>query len=385
MNKKRKGLGRGISALIPQTSTSADRPVDVFFPTGNKKDGLEQGSTSQRPSEGGISGAASDNPRGSVKSSQNRSQELQFSGDEQKNMGFAAVVTAAAKNYARGVQADDVKQLEQIPGAYLTELPLKEIRANSVNPRTRFDEEALDELAFSIREFGVFQPIVVRKIADQTAENDSHLYEIIMGERRFRASRAVGLETIPAIVRETEDENMLRDALLENLHRADLNALEEASAYQQLMSDFGITQEALAQKIGRSRSQISNTIRLLKLPETVQKLLAAGKLSAGHARALLALEDSQKIRDIAEKVVAESLSVRELEAVVAAPETQSTKKRIKLGSHTVKLDEITKRLSSRLDTKVSIKLGVKKGQLIIDFNNIAELNRVLRELQDEGY
>ncbi len=382
MNKKRKGLGRGISALIPQTSTSADRPVDVFFPTGNKKDGLEQGSISQRSSEGGISGAASDNPRGSVKSSQNGSQELQFSGDEQKNMGFAAVVTAAAKNY---VQADDVKQLEQIPGAYLTELPLKEIRANSVNPRTRFDEEALDELAFSIREFGVFQPIVVRKIADQPAENDSHLYEIIMGERRFRASRAVGLETIPAIVRETEDENMLRDALLENLHRADLNALEEASAYQQLMSDFGITQEALAQKIGRSRSQISNTIRLLKLPETVQELLAAGKLSAGHARALLALEDSQKIRDIAEKVVAESLSVRELEAVVAAPETQSTKKRIKLGSHTVKLDEITKRLSSRLDTKVSIKLGVKKGQLIIDFNNIAELNRVLRELQDEGY
>src|SRR5699024_3057861 len=181
-------------------------------------------------------------------------------------------------------------------------------------PRVEFDEEALEELTHSVREFGVFQPIVVREI-DPAPTNGDPRYELIMGERRLRASQRAGLETIPAIVRSTEDENMLRDALLENLHRAELNPLEEASAYQQLMSDFGITQEQLASRIGRSRPQISNTIRLLRLPETVQSRVAAGVLSAGHARAILSLDgDADAMQKLADKIINEGLSVRGAEA-----------------------------------------------------------------------
>ncbi|MBT1018113.1 ParB/RepB/Spo0J family partition protein [Canibacter sp. lx-72] len=386
MAKKRKGLGRGISALIPQASNQANRPVDVFFPTGNKQKDSEQGAkTPESAPETVFTGTFSSGIENNANASQIGAQEPSFSGDEQKNMGVAAVVAAAAKNYAKSVQANSEQTLQQVPGAYLMELPVAEICVNRVNPRTNFDEDALAELTHSVKEFGVLQPIVVRKLSDTEFNTALGVkYEIIMGERRFRASKGAGLDLIPAIVRETDDENMLRDALLENLHRVDLNPLEEASAYQQLMSDFGITQEELSQKIGRSRSQISNTVRLLRLPETVQELLVSGDLSSGHARAILGLQEQSAMQELAQKTIAQNLTVRQVEELVAGSYKKPRHKR-RLGSKTIKLDAVSKRLSSRFETKVQIKLGVKKGQVIIDFNNIAELNRVLSELGDEGY
>ena len=250
---------------------------------------------------------------------------------------------------------------------------------NPAQPRKIFNEEDFAELVHSIREVGILQPIVVRPIPG------SDNFELIMGERRLRASKQVGLETIPVIIRETADEDMLRDALLENLHRSQLNPLEEASAYQQLMSDFGITQEQLATKIGRSRPQISNTIRLLRLPASVQKRVAAGVLSAGHARAILSLGDDQEaMQKLADKIVNEDLSVRAAEAV--AGETPTAKKpKPTAGTRRGHLDEIAVRLGDRLDTRVKIQLGSKKGLISIEFATIADLNRILAELGEEGF
>lgn len=275
--------------------------------------------------------------------------------------------------------------LQEVPGAKLTTLELTDIVPNRVQPRTEFDEEALEELTHSIREFGVFQPIVVREIQPVPKKNTDPHYEIIMGERRFRASKRAGLTTIPAIVRGTEDEHMLRDALLENLHRAELNPLEEASAYQQLLQDFGTTQEELARRIGRSRPQISNTIRLLKLPERVQTKVAAGVLSAGHARAILSLDgDAEAMEQLAEKIVNEGLSVRAAEEV----SSQTPKRKLpkaRAGGVQAQLDDIAERLGDRFNTTVRVKLGAKKGQVTIDFATIADLKRILDELGDPGF
>lgn len=328
--KKRSGLGRGIGALIPQSTGEGERPVDVFFPADR--------STTDR----GTAARESTEP------------------------------------------AADVEELRQVPGATLSELALSEIVPNRVQPRTEFDEEALEELTHSIREFGVFQPVVVRAIEPTPAPGEPR-YELIMGERRFRASQRAGRDTIPAIIRSTADEHMLRDALLENLHRAQLNPLEEASAYQQLLSDFGITQEQLAERIGRSRPQISNTIRLLRLPESVQTRVAAGVLTAGHARAILSLDgDGDAMQRLADKIVNEGLSVRAAEA--AAAETPKPKRtQARPGSVQMQLGEIAERLGDRFDTRVSIKLGAKKGQVVIDFATIADLKRILAELGDPGF
>lgn len=280
--------------------------------------------------------------------------------------------------------SDVSEDLQEVPGASLTTLNVSEIIPNKAQPRREFDEEALEELTHSIREFGVFQPIVVRQITPKPRKGQPQ-YELIMGERRLRATKRAGLETIPAIVRATEDENMLRDALLENLHRAQLNPLEEASAYQQLLQDFGATQEELAKKIGRSRPQISNTIRLLKLPERVQAKVAAGVLSAGHARAILSLDsDPETMEKFADKIIKEGLSVRSAEEI-ATKEPKRKLPKPRAGGIQAQLKEIGERLGDRFDTQVHVKLGTKKGQVIIDFATIDDLKRILNELGDQGF
>jgi ParB family chromosome partitioning protein len=274
--------------------------------------------------------------------------------------------------------------LMAVPGAQLANLSLEDIRPNRQQPRKDFRKEDLDELVVSIREFGVLQPIVVRPVPGTTP--GSPRYELIMGERRMRASKLAGLESIPAVIKDTADEDMLRDALLENLHRADLNPLEEASAYQQLLADFGITQEQLASRIGRSRPQITNTLRLLRLPETVQRRVAAGVLTAGHARAILSVGDVAHMERLADKIVNEDLSVRAAEAAAGlgaaarAPSPKPAK-----GKRQGQLDEIAERLGDRLNTRVKVTLGSSKGSIVIDFATVGDLNRILGELGEPGF
>jgi ParB family chromosome partitioning protein len=263
--------------------------------------------------------------------------------------------------------------LEPVPGARFREIPVTSISPNPKQPRTVFDEGALEELKASIREVGVLQPVVVR-------ETVPGRYELIMGERRWRASQAIDRETIPAIIRETSDDQLLRDALLENIHRSDLNPLEEAAAYQQLLAEFGVTHEELGQRIGRSRPQISNTIRLLNLPAGVQRRVAAGVLSAGHARALLGLDDTEKQEALALRIVAEGLSVRATEELVTlalggAPVTaKATARRNK--PHAPALDELAGQLSDRFDTRVKVDLGRRKGKITIEFASVDDLERI---------
>lgn len=266
--------------------------------------------------------------------------------------------------------------LVAVPGARLAELELGDIVPNAQQPRTEFEPEALRELVVSIREFGVLQPIVVRPRSG-AAEGEPP-FELIMGERRLRAAKAAGLERIPAVVKDAADEAMLRDALLENIHRAQLNPLEEASAYKQLLEDFGITQEQLAERIGRSRPQITNTIRLLRLPENIQAKVAAGVLSAGHARAILSVGDESRMRRLADKIINEDLSVRSAEAaagLIAAPKAKKTAP--VAGRRQDHLGELAERLGDKLDTRVKIALGAAKGTVTIDFASLADLRRIL--------
>ncbi|AOY56653.1 ParB/RepB/Spo0J family partition protein [Candidatus Rhodoluna planktonica] len=331
MAEKKVGLGRGIGALIPTSPIDSERPIDVFF-----------------------GGATQD-----------------------RNSTSLGQPLAEAPSAAAGTNTDN---LVAVPGARFAHLDVNAIVPNAQQPRAVFEPEAFAELVHSVREFGVLQPIVVRSLGKQNGQDQ---YELIMGERRLRASKEAGLAKIPAVIRDTADENMLRDALLENIHRANLNPLEEASAYQQLLSDFGITQEQLAEKIGRSRPQITNTLRLLKLPIPVQQKVAAGVLSAGHARAILALPDADRMTYFAEKVIKEGLSVRSLEELVAIDKPKPGKAKILPGGRQDALKEIADRLGDRLNTKVSVVLGKKKGQLIIDFATVADLNRILKELGDQ--
>ncbi|QCR44889.1 chromosome partitioning protein ParB [Curtobacterium sp. SGAir0471] len=319
MAPKRTGLGRGIGALIPTASDQQDRPVDVFFPTG--------GSPASPPSAGGAT-------------------------------------------------AED---LVAVPGARLANLNPLDVVPNAQQPRKEFREEELQELVHSIREIGVLQPIVVRPIAG--ASGTEPQYELIMGERRLRATKELGLATIPAIVKDTPDDAMLRDALLENLHRAQLNPLEEASAYQQLLADFGITQEQLAQRIGRSRPQITNTIRLLRLPSPVQRRVAAGVLSAGHARAILAAPDAEAMEYLAEKIVNEDLSVRAAEAIAQQLAAKTpVKPKAEPSKRQAHFNDLAERIGDRLNTRVKIAVGARKSSVTIDFANGDDLNRILGEL-----
>lgn len=266
--------------------------------------------------------------------------------------------------------------------AVLREIPVGEIHPNPRQPREVFDEEHMQELVASIGEVGVLQPVVVREVAGPTP------YELIMGERRWRATQLAGLKTIPAIVRHTADQDLLRDALLENLHRSQLNPLEEAAAYQQLMEDFACTQEELSQRIGRSRPQISNTMRLLRLPPLVQRRLAAGTLSAGHARALLGLTDPAEMERLAQRIVAEGLSVRATEDAVTqlqgtVRQAPSSHRPRSEPVHHERLDYFATALTSRLDTNVKITLGARKGRIAIDFASVEDLNRIMDVIQGE--
>jgi len=262
-----------------------------------------------------------------------------------------------------------------VMGAYFAELPVDQIRPNKRQPRQVFEEEAMSELVFSIKEVGLLQPVVVRKTGDGG-------YELVMGERRWRASQVAGLDFIPAIIRGTEDNDMLRDALLENLHRSQLNPLEEASAYAQMLEDFGCTHDELAQRIGRSRPQISNTLRLLKLSPAVQRRVAAGVLSAGHARSLLAIEDSDLQDRLAQRVVAEGISVRGLEEIVAVGEHGKGGQRNPRRRPTAPgLAELAERLSDRFETRVKVELGKSKGRISVEFASLDDLRRIV-EIMD---
>lgn len=267
-----------------------------------------------------------------------------------------------------------------VPGAHFGEIPVSDIHPNRKQPRQEFDEDEMEELVHSIREIGLLQPIVIRP----SQEEGDAKYELVMGERRWRATQRAGLETIPAIVRQTQDADLLRDALLENLHRSQLNPLEEAAAYQQLLNEFGTTQDELALKIGRSRPQISNTIRLLRLPALVQRRVAAGILSAGHARALLALTDPAAMERLAQRIVAEGLSVRSVEEIIqsgaAEKGEQKPRKPATPNKHHERLDYIADAFSDKLDTNVKINLGARKGKMTIEFASVDDLNRIITVL-----
>lgn len=323
MASKRTGLGRGIGALIPTGEERTTRPVDVFFPEADR----------------------------------------------------SSTATAVAVVEQAAARAED--ELVTVPGARLASLNPNDIEPNAQQPRSVFDPEDLAELVHSVREFGVLQPIVVRPHPEHDGK-----YELVMGERRLRASKAAGLDAIPAVVKDTANEAMLRDALLENLHRSQLNPLEEASAYQQLLGDFGITQEELASRIGRSRPQISNTLRLLKLPEAVQLRVAAGVLSAGHARAILMMPDAEGMQRLADKIVNEDLSVRQAEAIASA-EPKPNKPKPAAGKRQEFLDDLATRLGDRLNTRVKIALGARKGSISIDFATVQDLRRILTDLGEE--
>ena len=262
------------------------------------------------------------------------------------------------------------------PLAVYADLPVDQITPNPRQPRQVFEEEALAELVFSLQEVGLLQPIVVRPL-------EADRYELVAGERRWRAAQQAGFATIPSIIRETADEALLRDALLENLHRAQLNPLEEAAAYGQMLSDFGCTQDELAQRIGRSRPQVSNTLRLLRLPPSVQRRVAAGVLSAGHARALLALDDPGEQEQLAAKIVAEGLSVRTVEELVTLGDTgesdKSPRKRTKLAQSPA-LGEVASAMSDELETRVTVDLGRTKGKITITFASVDDLERIVHQI-----
>jgi ParB family chromosome partitioning protein len=267
--------------------------------------------------------------------------------------------------------------LNTVPGITFAEIELNQIKPNAKQPRQVFEEESLNELTFSLKEIGLLQPIVVRAVSDNE-------YEIVAGERRFRAAKLAGFTKIPALIRDTQDTHMLRDALLENLHRAQLNPLEEAAAYQQLLEDFGGTQEELAAKLGRSRPQVTNTMRLLKLPPTVQKRVAAGVLSSGHAKALLGLAQSGDIEILAGRIVAEGLSVRATEEIVSmgtvgGSSASGARKFPALKAPGLK--ELSDRLGDKLDTRVSITMGKAKGKVIIEFSTLEDLRRIVDEIE----
>lgn len=257
-------------------------------------------------------------------------------------------------------------------GAFFAELPITSITPNLKQPRQIFEEEALAELVHSLQEVGLLQPVVVRPTEDGA-------YELIMGERRWRAAQLAGFTAIPAIVRATDDDAMLLDALLENLHRAALNPLEEAAAYDQLLRDFDCTHESLAARIGRSRSQVSNTLRLLKLPPGVQRRVAAGVLSAGHARALLALEDPAAQEHLATRIVAEGLSVRTVEELVAVGDVDRPAPRKPRAGRRVApaLDDLAAALADRWDTRVKVQLGQTKGRIVVEFASVEDLERLV--------
>ena len=345
--RKKGGLGRGLAALIPsEAPDAAPEPAE------------EAADVSRETSPTAVATKEVPEPRSPVGV-------------------YAPAAAEVSRETPQEDEEDDGPDLVPVPGASFRLIPLDSIDTNPKQPRQVFDEEGIEELKVSLAEVGLLQPIAVRQAGDS--------YELIVGERRTRAARELGWETIPAIVRETKDEDLLRDALLENIHRVQLNPLEEGAAYQQLLEEFGVTQEELSRRIGRSRPQISNTIRLLSLPPVVQRRVAAGVLSAGHARALLRLSTEQRQDELAKRIIAEGLSVRAIEELVTlevtaaeeaevSRETPAAKRTGRL--HSPGLTDLADRLSDHFDTKVKVALGQKKGKITIEFGSVADLERI---------
>ncbi|MBS6639393.1 MAG: ParB/RepB/Spo0J family partition protein [Actinomyces sp.] len=408
--RKHTGLGRGLGALIPQASeqtpqnapSTPSRPLDVFFPEGSSagkrggsaKDLLQPkrgtaSSKKKRPSMPSVEAA------GGRRGSGSRSALGGGINGSDSRKANSRVPAGAASVPSHDAHTDDnvsretsvEHELLPVPGASFAEIAINQIVPNTKQPREIFDEDDLKELSASIKEVGVLQPVVVRsipvkgrseKLKEFLAEKPDARYELIMGERRLRASELAGETTIPAIIRETEDGDLLRDALLENLHRAQLNPLEEASAYQQLMADFGATQEELAKRIARSRPQIANTLRLLKLPPSVQKKVAAQVITAGHARALLSLSTAEEMERLAERIVAEGLSVRTTEEIIRLGKAKATPRpRARQQRPLSALGEsVVSALSDAYDTRVTITEGRKKGRIVIEFAGSEDLQRI---------
>ncbi|WP_232549247.1 ParB/RepB/Spo0J family partition protein [Propioniciclava soli] len=331
-NKPRSGLGRGLGDLIRPTSAPSEP---------------------SQASPGRITDAASTgHPDGTAAAGQGR----------------------ATTGTNRGNEAEALDLVPAPSGAAFAEIEIERVTPNPKQPRQVFDEDDLAELSASIAEVGLLQPIVVRRAGGD--------YELVMGERRLRASKLAGLATIPAIIRDTDEHDLLRDALLENLHRAQLNPLEEAAAYQQMLDDFGCTQEELAARIKRSRPQISNTIRLLRLPAPVQRRVAAGVLSAGHARALLSLEDPMAQERLAQRIVAEGLSVRAVEELVALGERERVGRRPRaVRAPSPRAETLASTLTDSLDTRVAVQIGKNKGKITIEFAGEDDLERILTVLR----
>ncbi|MCH0569388.1 ParB/RepB/Spo0J family partition protein [Streptomyces sp. MUM 136J] len=343
MSERRRGLGRGLGALIPAAPTEKTPAATAM------------GSAPSSPAS--VPAMAADR-------------------------GVAAAKVAMLPPVSRETEELSTAGALDVPtppvGAHFAEIPLDAITPNPRQPREVFDEDALHELVTSIKEVGLLQPVVVRQTGPAR-------YELIMGERRWRACREAGLEAIPAIVRATDDEKLLLDALLENLHRSQLNPIEEAAAYDQLLKDFNCTHDQLADRIGRSRPQVSNTLRLLKLSPRVQNRVAAGVLSAGHARALLAVDDSEEQERLAHRIVAEGLSVRNVEEIVtlmgSRPQKATRAKGPRPGAHvTPALTDLATRLSDRFETRVKVDLGQKKGKITVEFASVVDLERILSTL-----
>ncbi|RNL53152.1 ParB/RepB/Spo0J family partition protein [Arthrobacter oryzae] len=377
MSDKRRGLGRGLGALIPSsaaasasgTGSAPPRPVDLFFPEARSRisDLEDTAETLLSPEEETAEGQRNALPASDTSESASSRKSPAITPHADNDV---------AREENRGTDSGSGVELIAVPGVRFAELAVTDIHPNRKQPRSVFDEDDMAELVHSVREIGVLQPIVVRTSTEKGGEP----YELVMGERRWRAVQAAGMDTIPAIVRDTTDDDLLRDALLENLHRSQLNPLEEAAAYQQLLEDFGTTHEQLADRIGRSRPQVSNTLRLLKLPPLVQRRVAASVISAGHARALLALPDAAAMERMAQKIIAEGMSVRATEEAVtlyqgpAAP----TKNNIpRPGARHERLDYLASSLSDRLDTNVKISLGARKGRVSIEFASVEDLNRIM--------
>lgn len=411
--RKRRGLGRGLGALInsdvdedqPATGAAAqvvppvepeipaepvsretseqsappERPIDVFFSA--KSHLATQRVTRDTPQRSAESRPSTTPRRGSGAKRAEMPDVLGSRGVKSTGGGRHRATErreAAIPNEEQNATSENpsaVSRETRSPAdAEFLELPVTSIRPNPRQPRDVFDEEDMAELIHSVREIGVLQPIVVRRAGENS-------YELIMGERRWRASQEAGRDTIPAVVRHTNDEDLLRDALLENIHRSQLNPLEEAAAYQQLLEDFSISQEELAKRIGRSRPQISNTLRLMRLPASVQRRVAAGVLSSGHARAVLSLETEEQMETLAARIVAEGLSVRGAEEAAGMMKRDTgpvLRETPRLPSPRLQqLDEYAEALTDRLDTQVKISLGAKKGRIAIDFASIDDLNRIM--------
>lgn len=349
MSERRRGLGRGLGALIPAAPQERQAPA-VGVSAGSSVSASVPGLSSERGVAAAKVATLPQSPQ---------------SPDSVVPMGSA-------------LQAEPFVEPESPAGAHFAELPLDFITPNPRQPREVFDEDALAELVTSIKEVGLLQPVVVRQVAAER-------YELIMGERRWRACREAGLERIPAIVRATDDEKLLLDALLENLHRAQLNPLEEAAAYDQLLKDFHCTHDQLADRIGRSRPQVSNTLRLLRLSPPVQRRVAAGVLSAGHARALLSVDDPETQDKLAYRIVAEGLSVRAVEEIVtlmgSEPTSTTKPKGPRAGTRlSPALTDLASRLSDRFETRVKVDLGQKKGKIVVEFASMEDLERILSTL-----